>query len=280
MKTVHLVADLRSAVREWRRVGESVALVPTMGGLHDGHLSLITQARETGDRVIATIFVNPTQFGPDEDLTSYPSDLEHDSKLLTGVGADLLFAPAAAEIYPTGFSTAVHVSGLTDCLCGAHRPGHFSGVATVVTKLLMQSLPDMAIFGEKDYQQLQVIRHFVRDLDIPVQIMGGTTVREPDGLAMSSRNAYLTAEERTTAPTLYQVLTDIAARAADGTTDCAQLCMDGRDRLISAGFGPIDYLEVRAADTLALVDTVDRPARIFAAAHLGRARLIDNVAVD
>lgn len=279
MQIVHQVSDLRALVRGWREQGEAVALVPTMGGLHEGHLSLVKLAQEKCDRVITTIFVNPAQFGPEEDLENYPSNLEKDSGLLNEAGADALFAPSVAEIYPDGFATSVSVTGLTDCLCGAHRPGHFAGVTTVVAKLLLQSLPDAAIFGEKDYQQLQVIRRFVRDLDIPVEIFGAPTRREPDGLAMSSRNAYLTDQERKIAPALFRVLSSVADQIRDGELPSEPICQEARQTLLEAGFQSVDYLEVRDAESLVLLDRVNSNARIFGAANLGRARLIDNVAV-
>ena len=199
---------LRDTVRQWRAEGHSIALVPTMGAIHDGHVSLVTAARARCDRVIVSLFVNPKQFGTGEDIDTYPADEARDADLLAKAGVDLLFAPAPGEIYPPGFSTTVEVTGLTAGLCGAFRPGHFAGVATVVTKLLLQAAPDLAVFGEKDFQQLQVIRRLVRDLDIDVEILGAPTVRESDGLAISSRNAYLSADERAQAPALNQALTD------------------------------------------------------------------------
>jgi len=279
MKTVHTIADLRSAVRQWRRADDSVALIPTMGALHDGHLSLVTLGRVLCDRTVATIFVNPAQFGENEDLDAYPSNLTRDTELLTASGADLLFAPAPAEIYPDGFSTTISVGGVSGGLCGAARPGHFDGVATVVTKLLLQSLPDKAIFGEKDYQQLQVIRRLAADLDIPVEIIGGPTVREADGLALSSRNAYLSEAERRIAPVLYRTLNEAVRDIAGSPADVERICRDARRSLIEAGFAAVDYFELRDAETLAPMAAFDRPARLFAAAHLGKARLIDNLAL-
>ncbi len=273
------VVDLRARISADRNNGRTIALVPTMGGLHDGHLSLFDAARGRADTVIATLFVNPKQFERQDDFSAYPRDLEKDKAMMANSGVDLLYAPTVSEIYPDGFTTQVSVGGLTDCLCGVFRPGHMDGVATVVTKLLIQSMPDIALFGEKDYQQLLVIRRLARDLDLPVTIKGCLTVREKDGLAMSSRNVYLTPEERQIAPVLHRILDDIAALAA-GENSVEAACRHGKAQLIEAGFSSVDYLEMRAADDLALLDTVDRPARVFGAAYLGKARLIDNVAVS
>ena len=221
------IAELRATVGAYRAAGESVALVPTMGALHDGHLALVRAGRRLCRRTIATLFVNPTQFGPHEDFRSYPRDEAGDAAKLVAAGADTLFAPALAEIYPPGFSTTVTVAGVSEGLCGDFRPGHFAGVATVVTKLLLQAMPDVALFGEKDYQQLQVIKRLARDLDIPVRIEGVETVREPDGLALSSRNWYLSPVERRAAPTLFRVLTEIAERLAGGA-EAAPLLAEAR----------------------------------------------------
>ena len=280
LTTVHTVADLRATAADWRAQGLRVALVPTMGALHDGHISLTHLAREHADRVIVSIFVNPTQFGPNEDFGAYPRTLPDDQKLLDAAGVELCFAPSVEEMYPDGFATKVSVDGaMTNVLCGASRPGHFDGVAQIVTKLLLQSLPDCAIFGQKDYQQLMVIRRFAADLNIPVDIIGAKILREEDGLAMSSRNRYLLPDERAVAPTLNRVLADITAQAAKGAA-LAPLLAKGREDILAAGFAPIDYLEVRDAETLELVnDTVKKPARIFVAARLGKARLIDNHAI-
>jgi pantoate--beta-alanine ligase len=277
---VRTVAGLREAVRAWRTAGQSVALVPTMGAIHEGHLSLVHAARTRCDRVIVSLFVNPKQFGVTEDIDSYPADEARDADLLERTGADLLFAPPVGEVYPDGFVTTVTVSHLTEGLCGRFRPGHFAGVTTVVTKLLLQAAPDIAVFGEKDYQQLLVVRRLVRDLDIPVDIVGVPTVRESDGLAVSSRNVYLSPVERQAAPALFRTLTAVAGRVAGGSTDCAEACAWGEDALRAAGFGPIDYLAVCDAATLETLSRADRPARVFAAARLGKARLIDNVAVQ
>lgn len=277
-RTVDSIAGLRKQVAKWRKKGEKVALVPTMGALHDGHLSLVKLAIKKADRTVVSIFVNPTQFAPNEDFSTYPRDHESDTAKLAALGTDLIYAPPGEEVYPPDFSTRVEVSGLSEGLCGRSRPHFFGGVATVVTKLLIQCLPDYAIFGEKDYQQLLVIRRLARDLDIPVEILGGAIVREADGLAMSSRNAYLTDEERATAPLLFRTITEIAKRLANGEETATALEW-GRATLADAAFD-VDYLEVRNADNLEpVIDTVREPARVFAAAMLGRTRLIDNVAV-
>jgi pantoate--beta-alanine ligase len=276
---VRTIADLRSCIARWRKSGERIGLVPTMGALHAGHMALVRAARDGCDRVIATIFVNPKQFAANEDLGSYPRREAADLDMLRGAGVDLAFVPAADEIYPPGFATLVQVSGLTEGLCGAHRAGHFDGVATVVTKLLLQSLPDAAYFGEKDYQQLMVVRRLAYDLDIPVRIEGVETWREPDGLALSSRNIYLSREERRVAPTLVRVLRTIAARLAREPAAVAQTIEHGRTELEAAGL-VVEYLEIRESETLTPVTAeVTAPARVFAAVQLGRTRLIDNMAV-
>lgn len=272
------VAPLRAQGAAWRRAGESVVLVPTMGALHAGHLALVARARELGRRVVASIFVNPTQFGPTEDFSRYPRDTQADLALLAEAGADAAYLPDVAAMYPPDFSTRVEVDGLTQGLCGQFRPGHFSGVATVVTKLLNQAQPDIALFGEKDYQQLQVIRRAVRDLDLPVEIQGVATLREADGLALSSRNRYLGPEERRAAPRLHAVLAAIADGLAAGA-EAEPLVAGGRAELEAAGFTPVQYLEVRDAETLEPATRASRPVRVLAAAYLGRTRLIDNVAV-
>jgi pantoate--beta-alanine ligase len=247
-----------------------------MGALHDGHLALVRAARAECDRVVATIFVNPKQFAPNEDLDAYPRREEADLAMLRSAGVTLVFMPDAAEVYPPGFATTVRVAGLTDCLCGAHRAGHFDGVATVVSKLLLQSLPDIAYFGEKDYQQLLVVRRLARDLDIPVRIAGVPTVRDADGLALSSRNAYLSPAERRIAPNLARILRRIAAALVVQPGTVASEIAQGRADLEEAGLA-VEYLEIRDADTLAPVTAnITGPARVFAAVHLGRTRLIDN----
>ena len=275
--TVHTVADLRTYLAAWRKATKSIALVPTMGALHAGHLSLVTLAKSKADRVVVSIFVNPIQFAPREDFNTYPRDEAGDIEKLGKAGADLVFMPDTAEMYPGGFSTKVSIGDLTEDLCGANRPNHFDGVATVVTKLLLQCTPDMAIFGEKDYQQLLVIKHLVRDLNIPVEILGGEIVRENDGLALSSRNAYLSPSERETAPLLHQTISEVAASLARGEgADAA--CVAGRFKLEAAGFR-VDYVAVRDPDTLKPLTGPVKRARVLAAAYLGKTRLIDNVPV-
>ena len=279
MTTARTADALRRHVAAWRAAGDSVGLVPTMGAIHDGHLALIDAARAAGGRVVVSLFVNPTQFGPGEDLAAYPSDEARDAGLIAGAGADLLYAPGAAEMYPDGAATTVTVAGPAEGLCGACRPGHFDGVATVVAALFNQCRPDRAWFGEKDYQQLQVIRRLVRDLALPVAVEGVATVREADGLALSSRNAYLTAAERAVAPALHRTIAAIAERVVDGRTPVAAEVASGIAALTAAGFSAVDYVAVCDAGTLAPLDRVAGPARVLAAAWLGRARLIDNVAV-
>ena len=275
--TSRTVADLRAHVAPWRKAGKSIALVPTMGALHAGHLSLVTLAKSKADRVVVSIFVNPIQFGPREDFNTYPRDEAGDIEKLRAAGADLVFAPNTAEMYPAGFSTKVSIGDLTEDLCGANRPNHFDGVATVVTKLLLQCAPDMATFGEKDYQQLLVIKHLVRDLNVPVEVLGGDIVREKDGLALSSRNAYLSPAERKTAPLLHQTISEVAAALARGEgADTA--CVAGRFKLEAAGFR-VDYIAVRDPDTLKPLSGPVKHARVLAAAYLGKTRLIDNVPV-
>jgi pantoate--beta-alanine ligase len=259
----------------WRHAGETIGLVPTMGALHEGHLSLVRLAKAECRRAVATIFVNPSQFGANEDLSAYPRDEAADLKLLDGVETDLLFAPAVEEIYPPGFATTVTVAGLTEHLCGPHRPGHFAGVATVVTKLLTQALPDRAYFGEKDFQQLQVIRRLARDLDLPVAIRGGATMRGADGLALSSRNRYLSAEDRAKAAALPRLLREAAKRLADGA-EAGAVLSEVRQGLAAAGFTKIDYVTLADEAALQPLPRATAASRIFAAAWLGRTRLIDN----
>lgn len=279
MEVARTIAKLRRHIAVWRRTGERIGLVPTMGALHDGHLALVRAARAECDRTVASIFVNPKQFAANEDLGSYPRREAADFEVLRGADVDLIFAPAAAEIYPPGFTTLVRVAGLSEGLCGAHRAGHFDGVATVVAKLLIQSLPDVAYFGEKDYQQLLIVRQLARDLDLPVRIAGVPTVREADGLALSSRNLYLSPQQRRSAPDLARVLRTIAAALAQNPTAVAQQLTRGLAELSKAGFA-VEYLEVREADTLAPVTaSVAAPSRVFAAARLGRTRLIDNMPI-
>ena len=269
---------LRRAVAGLRGDGGRVALVPTMGALHAGHMSLVAEASRRAPHVVASIFVNPTQFGPNEDLAAYPRREAEDAAMLEAAGCALLWAPPPEEMYPPGFATTVTVAGVSEDLCGAARPGHFAGVATVVAKLFAQVRPDLALFGEKDYQQLAVIRRMAADLDMAVEIIGVPTVREPDGLALSSRNVYLSAAERAAARALPDALAAAAAAIAAGAPAGPEL-ERARARLAAAGFDPIDYVELRDAETLAPLDRADRPARLLAAARLGRTRLIDNFPV-
>ena len=277
---VRTVADLRAEVAAWKRAGLRVGLVPTMGALHAGHLSLVTLIKRSCDKCVASLFVNPKQFAAHEDLDRYPRDEAGDAALLQSAGCDLLFAPTLDVMYPPGFATAVTVSGVSAPLEGEMRPHFFGGVATVVAKLLLQCLPDAAAFGEKDYQQLLVIRKMVADLDIPVEILAGETVREADGLAMSSRNAYLTAEQRKTAGQLNVIArAAIAKIEADG--DVFAALTEAQAALAVAGFSPIDYVALHDATTFARIETrtLRVPGRLLIAAHLGATRLIDNFAV-
>ena len=269
---------MRRRLDEWRAGGETIALVPTMGALHEGHLSLVRVAKSKAGRNCVTLFVNPAQFGEGEDFAEYPRDTDDDAEKLENEGCDLLFRPDAEEIYPPGHATKVTVEGLGDILEGEFRPGFFTGVATVVTKLLVQALPDFAVFGEKDYQQLLVIRRLTRDLDIPVVIEAAPTVRDDDGLALASRNANLTSDERRIAPALFGTLSQVAENVGRGV-DTEEQAAWGLDQLERAGFDKIDYFTVRDAETLAPAAGASRPARVLAAAWLGKARLIDNVVV-
>jgi pantoate--beta-alanine ligase len=272
------IADLRRHIAAWRGGDERVGLVPTMGALHQGHMALVRAAQVECARVVASIFVNPKQFAPTEDLGSYPRREAADLNMLRSAGVDLVFIPALHEMYPPDFVTLVRVSGLTEGLCGAHRAGHFDGVTTVVTKLLIQALPDIAYFGEKDYQQLTVVRRLARDLDIPVLIAGVPTVREADGLALSSRNVYLSAEERRIAPKLARVLRSVAAALAGDPTVVQRELARGSAALQQSGF-TVEYLEMREAETLAVTSEVTARSRIFAAVRLGTTRLIDNMPI-
>ena len=280
MEHVETVAAIRSIVDEWKREGVRVALVPTMGNLHSGHLELVRRARAVAKRVVASIFVNPMQFGAGEDFEAYPRTLTEDARQLEETGADALFAPGVDEMYhrPPAEQTRVEVPGISDILCGASRPGHFSGVATVVCKLFNQVRPDVAVFGEKDFQQLLLIRRMVQDLDIPVEILGHPTQREPDGLARSSRNRYLTDHERGIAPVLYRTLERVGDEIAAGRRDFGAVEGEARERLDAAGF-VTDYVSIRRAQDLAMPggghDNGDLV--VLAAARLGRARLIDNI---
>jgi pantoate--beta-alanine ligase len=278
MEIVRTIADLRGHIAAWHKADQRVGLVPTMGALHNGHLALVRAAQAECDRVVTSIFVNPKQFAPTEDFGSYPRREMADLEILRSAGVDLVFIPPLDEMYPPGFATLVQVSGLTEGLCGAHRVGHFDGVTTVVTKLLIQALPDTAYFGEKDYQQLTVVTRLARDLDIPVRITGVPTVREADGLALSSRNVYLSAEERRLAPYLVQVLRSVAAGLVQDPNAVAREIARGSAALKEAGFA-VEYLEIREAETLALTSAATASSRVFAAVHLGKTRLIDNMPV-
>lgn len=303
MQLIHTISSLREAIRAQRQLGKRIALVPTMGALHEGHISLVREAQKHADIVVVSIFVNPTQFGPNEDFSKYPRTLEADCALLRGVGASIVYAPSAEEMYGQGGAiTKVVVPGISSILCGAFRPGHFDGVATVVTKLFQQALPDVAIFGEKDYQQLTIIRQFTKDLDIPVQIIGIATLREADGLAMSSRNRYLSAEERKNAANLYKILletrqrlTVIPAQAGipissdtvvgegdsrlRASDDIKTILEEAKAALLAGGFTKIDYVELCDAATLEPLSGLRLPARLLAAAFIGTTRLIDNIEV-
>lgn len=281
MKTLHTIDSVREQVSAWQRAGERVAFVPTMGNLHRGHLRLVERARELAERVVVSIFVNPLQFGEGEDLEAYPRTPEEDAASLQQGGVDLLFLPAEREIYPDGRDgvTFVEVPGLSSILCGASRPGHFRGVATVVCKLLNIVQPDVACFGQKDFQQLAVLRRMVRDLNLPLEIVGVPTVREADGLALSSRNGYLSAEERRLAPALYRTLQALAGRLHAGEQDYTLLEQQGLAQLEQAGL-QADYLAIRRADDLQPPGAGERRLVILAAAYLGRARLIDNVLIE
>ena len=278
LPVVRTVADLRAQVAAWRAAGQTVGFVPTMGALHDGHLSLVRLAGARADRVVASIFVNPTQFGPGEDFEAYPRDEARDAALLVEAGCHLLFAPAVSEMYPPGAATTVTVAGVSEPLDGLARPGHFEGVATVVTKLLNQCAPDIAVFGEKDFQQLQVIRRLVHDLDLPVEIIGAPIVRAADGLALSSRNAYLTAQDRPVAGRLNRVLAGALARLR-AEEPVSTVEAQAVAALLAVGFTSVDYVEVRCPETLARLGPGPTPApvRLLAAARLGRTRLIDNM---
>lgn len=280
MKTEVTISGLRGALRAARKAGKSIAFVPTMGNLHDGHITLVKAAKRRADIVVASIFVNPTQFGANEDFTQYPRTLAMDSTLLADAACDLLFAPDASEMYPDGRSqsTSVSVSGITENLCGASRPGHFTGVATVVSKLFNIVQPDMALFGEKDYQQLAVIRRLTRELCFPVEIIGVPTVRADDGLALSSRNGFLSAEERKQAPLLFQTLSNLRTAIIGGQQDYPMLAQAAQAHLAKCGFQP-DYLEVLRQD-LEKPGPEDKELVILVAAKLGKTRLIDNLAFE
>mgnify|MGYP006168801653 FL=1 len=281
MNTVKSVRELRAAVAQARAEGKQIAFVPTMGNLHAGHAALVEKAAQRADFVVASIFVNPLQFGPSEDLDKYPRTLLADQEKLVEAGCHLLFTPDVEEMYPHGMhgQTRVSVPGVSEGLCGASRPGHFEGVATVVSKLFNMVQPDLAIFGQKDFQQLAVIRTLVRDLNMPIQIIGEPTVRADDGLALSSRNGYLSTEQREAAPLLYRSLQEMAAAIRAGDRDYAKLINAAQQQHSAAGFRP-DYLEVREANSLRPATADDRQLVILVAAFIGSTRLIDNLAFD
>lgn len=269
---------LQQMLHAWRVKRQTIALVPTMGALHAGHLALVREAKEHAQAVVVSIFVNPTQFGENEDFSKYPRQLEADVEALADVGVDLVWAPSVGEMYPEGFSTIIHVADVSEGMDGEFRPGHFDGVATVVNKLFNQIKPDVAVFGEKDYQQLCVINRMVRDLNMDIEIVGVPTVREKDGLALSSRNAYLSEAERKIAPALQRILKETGEAIAKGE-NIEKALEDAKQQLIVAGFKKVDYLELREEETLKIVDRFGVPARLLVAAYLGTTRLIDNVRV-
>ena len=271
-------AELRATVASWRGEGAKIAVVPTMGALHEGHLSLVRSALEQADRVIVTLFINPKQFNSAADLAAYPRTENEDAEKLAPLGAHMLYVPDADQVYPKGFATNVSVSGISEGLCGDGRPGHFDGVATVVAKLFLQTQADLAFFGEKDFQQLHVVRRMARDLDIPVRVVPSPTVREPDGLALSSRNVRLSPSDRAIAPKLAEALFAAADRIGQGASITDALD-HARSAILAGGYARVEDLELRAQDDLSPLDTADRPARLLAAAWFGDVRLIDNVEV-
>jgi pantoate--beta-alanine ligase len=281
MQTVTTIDELRDIISAWRKAGERIAFVPTMGNLHRGHTTLIDAAKQHADRVVASIFVNPLQFGRGEDFGSYPRTPEADSAALAAHGTDLLFMPPEEEMYPYGRDevTMVDVPGITETLCGESRPGHFRGVATVVSKLFNIVQPDVALFGQKDFQQVAVLQRVVRDLNFPIEVIGVPTVRDSDGLALSSRNGYLTPDERQRAPLLYQTLRHVAERVRNGDRDFASIEIEAAQRLADGGFEP-DYVAIRSAVDLAPPEAHERDLIVLAAARLGKARLIDNLLID
>lgn len=278
MQIIHHLEALRTQISKLRRTGKKIAFVPTMGALHDGHMALVEKARTLADHVVVSIFVNPKQFGPKEDLSAYPRTETRDATLLKAAGVKLLWLPGVDEMYGLNFATTVSVARLGDGLCGAARPGHFDGVATVVAKLFNQVRPDFAVFGEKDWQQLAIIRQMTVDLDLPVEIVGMATQRAEDGLALSSRNAYLTPDERQSALALPRAL-GAAAKSIEGGKPVGKALVAAQETLAKAGFDPVDYVALVDAITLEPMTKLDRPARLLAAARMGKTRLIDNLAV-
>lgn len=281
MQVIYGLAELRQCVTSWRQAGQKIGFVPTMGNLHQGHLSLVELAAQNANKVITSIFVNPTQFNDKTDLAAYPRTLEADIEKLNNTNCDVVFVPDVSEVYPGGTEnhTVVTVPVITERLCGAHRPGHFDGVATVVSKLFNMVQPDLAVFGQKDYQQLLVIKQLVADLDMPIEIIAGETYRESNGLAMSSRNQYLTAEQKRNAAQLITELNGLKQQIVAGNRNYLVLCQQAENRLQQAGFKP-DYIEVCRIDNLLPAQAGDTSLRILAAAYLGKARLIDNIACD
>ncbi len=276
---IRTLKELREIVAGWKAKGETVGVVPTMGALHQGHLSLVRAAKSECDRAIVTIFINPKQFNNPEDYKNYPRTEEEDARKLISLRADVVYVPDGEQMYPSGFATTVSVEGITQGLCGAHRSGHFDGVATIVTKLFTQTQADKAYFGEKDYQQLQVVTRLALDLDLPVEVIGCPTIREEDGLAMSSRNLLLSDRARTWAPELHRAMEEMVEGLMSGG-DHVSLKGAAVKRIERAGFSEIEYLDLRTADKLELVETLEQPTRLLAAAWLGGVRLIDNIAVQ
>ena len=274
-EVLHTVKQMQRRINIWKDKGFSVGLVPTMGSIHAGHLSMIKRARKMCDRTIVSIFINSLQFGPNEDYKSYPKNFPSDKRILNKMGVHLLYQPSLSEIYPSDFQTIVSVSGITKCLCGLFRPGHFEGVATIITKLFLQILPNIAFFGEKDYQQLLVIQKLVKDFSFPIKIKSVPIVREQDGLAFSSRNSYLTKDQRLLAPNFYKTIYEISKQVNQGRRIANVL--NGKKRyLLKLGFDKVDYLEVRSSANLKKLKVLKKPARVFGAVHLGKTRLIDN----
>jgi pantoate--beta-alanine ligase len=281
MQLINKILDLREIRRTWQNSAKVIAFVPTMGNLHQGHLNLVREAKKQADIVVVSIFVNPMQFGPDEDLEAYPRTLQNDSRLLEGLGVDVLFMPNASDIYARGLEqqTFVEVPGLSYMICGASRPGHFRGVATIVCKLFNMVQPNLAFFGEKDFQQLQVIKAMVTDLSMNLKVFGVTTTREDDGLAMSSRNQYLRGTDRNLAPTLYEKMQQLASEIQTGRRDFSKLTQEYKSQLSKLGFNP-DYLEIRNAENLLQPSHEDQDLVLLAAAFLGKTRLIDNLQIS
>lgn len=278
-RIIRTLKELRKVVAGWKATGETVGVVPTMGALHQGHLSLVRAAKSECDRAIVTIFINPKQFNNPEDYEKYPRTEEEDARKLVSLKADVVYVPDGEQMYPSGFATTVSVKGITQGLCGAHRSGHFDGVATIVTKLFTQTQADKAYFGEKDYQQLQVVTRLALDLDLPIEVIGCPTIREEDGLAMSSRNLLLSDRARTWAPELHRAMEEMIEGLLSGG-DHASLKAAAIKRIERAGFSEIEYLDLRTADKLELAEKPDKPTRLLAAAWLGGVRLIDNIAVQ